>query len=719
MRIAQYCLPVAAALAVYVNTLLNGFVYDDTTTLARLLESTSLRVNLLSTRTLTYLVHGLDVKLWHSWAPGFHLTNTLLHAVATLVVTVLAARVTASRRAALVCGLLFAVHPAHVEAVACFSNRKDILAMIFAGLSLLLWMRAPRRALSYAGSVLFLVFGLYSKEVAVLTLPVMLLLADVLVPPEGQPLPRHALRRGLRSAWPLLVMMVLPLVVYGVAVTRGTRSFDIRVLSEGALGGYPAVLANIASSIPTYARLLVFPLSLSPSYPIRPEASLTDPRSLFGIALLVAGCLLVWRLVRHAPPAAFGAIWLLVMLAPATNLVPVTSHFVAERYLYVPSFGFCLLLGWALDRALALPRVRAAKALRWSMVGAAGLVLALAAARTVSRNADWRTERTLWDSAIASGHDGFDSHFGLGMYYFNRGEYEQALRHLSRAVQLSPDVPVAKVGRAVGLFMVGRRDEACEACRAAIAEGGDNVDCEIVLAESARLGGRRDEAIDHYRLAIKQGGPNPRTQVSLAEVLLQGARGRAADYEEAVRLAEAARVATEATDPAINLRAGRVTVAGLIASGHLAKAGARCAELLARNPDDLDGLCLRAVIAMQEGRRADAAADFRRVLSRDPTNVEALLSLARMLASGGTLSETQEAVDLARRACAATAGVSPGVGLDARKTLIACLLAAGRTAEALQVCTAVLARVPDDPYCGALLARARGNVAGGAISPAP
>ena len=98
--------------------------------------------NLLKLIALTSLLPGrygltiasvhLDHLLWSGWVPGFHLTNVLLHAVATALVTAMALTLGAGRAAALWCGLLFAVHPVHVEAVASVENRKEILAAIFA-----------------------------------------------------------------------------------------------------------------------------------------------------------------------------------------------------------------------------------------------------------------------------------------------------------------------------------------------------------------------------------------------------------------------------------------------------------------------------------------------------------------------------------------------------------------------------------------------------------
>jgi hypothetical protein len=86
---------------------------------------------------LNYAVHG-------RWPPGYHLVNVALHVLASLLVLTLARRLVAAAasgqapRLACLAALLFAVHPAHVEAVATIAGRNELLAACFALGALLL-----------------------------------------------------------------------------------------------------------------------------------------------------------------------------------------------------------------------------------------------------------------------------------------------------------------------------------------------------------------------------------------------------------------------------------------------------------------------------------------------------------------------------------------------------------------------------------------------------
>jgi hypothetical protein len=95
-------------------------------------------------RPLTTLSYAVDWSIAgdHPW--WFHLTNILLHALATALVVLVALRWLAPP-AALAAGLVFATHAVHVEAVANVVGRAEILAAI-GMLSALLAARRYRRA---------------------------------------------------------------------------------------------------------------------------------------------------------------------------------------------------------------------------------------------------------------------------------------------------------------------------------------------------------------------------------------------------------------------------------------------------------------------------------------------------------------------------------------------------------------------------------------------
>ena len=229
--------------AVYINSLTNPFVYDD---FRLIVENSTLAAptNVQAivwhdiTRPVVNLSYALDAAIWGLRPLGFHLTNVLLHAVNVVLVFLFAlalarddrarrrtaggaestgqesADETAARLVAIVCGLLFAVHPMLSQAVGYISARSDLLCATF----VLLTFLAARRfflggGFAWAAAALASwLLGLGAKEVAAM-LPLALLGYDVLV------LPR--LVSGRRRAVlhiPLLMMVVTAVAASPVGV---------------------------------------------------------------------------------------------------------------------------------------------------------------------------------------------------------------------------------------------------------------------------------------------------------------------------------------------------------------------------------------------------------------------------------------------------------------------------------------------------------------------
>ena len=536
-------LPALAAALVFANTLGGSLVYDDAWK-AQIFSGSAPSAEHLwrMNRGLTHAVHWLDYRLWGDWTPGFHLTNGALHALAAALAAALAFSLSRSRRVGLLCGLLFAVHPVHVEAVASFANRKDILAMIFVALAMIAWRGTNRPLLRYAAALIFFALGLLAKEVAVVGLVAMFFLADLL-PEEGD-------ERPLSKRAPEALLRILPfaagglLVAWRLGLQASMRLADtfspvsIRDLTEDQLSSYGQVLANAAAAVPDHLRLLVFPLRLSADYPLSPAMALTSPKALFGLALTalwIGGAIF---LARRAPLAGLAMAWPLVMLLPLVNLVPLTTFFVADRYLYVPSFGICLLAAWALDQGLAR---NPSPARRQAVIAAALVLLVAGAARSVARNRDWRDSETLWSSSLRQGISTWRVHSGFATAVAQQGRYEVAIEHFERSLALLPSRVETWRSLAGALQQAGRTGEALAAARTILEHAPHDAYSHYLLATAAFQEGERHTAHQHYRQALLREPDNPGMLTSLAWLLATSPETELHDPDEALRLAERAR----------------------------------------------------------------------------------------------------------------------------------------------------------------------------------
>ena len=542
-RWSAWTLPALAAALTFANTVRSTFVYDDAWK-AQTFDGTapSLESLLRMNRGLTHALHWLDHWLWGAWAPGYHLTNVALHALAAALAAVLALALTRSRRVGLLGGLLFALHPVHVEAVASFANRKDILAMIFVALAMIAWVGKDRSVLRYGAALICFALGLMSKEVAVVALVGMFFLADLLPGEDDE--------RPISKRLPRALLRILPFAAGGLLVAwrlgarasaKLTESFSpesIRELTENQLSSYSQVLANTAAAVADNLRLLVFPLKLSADYPLSPDMTLTSPKALLGLALVIAWIIGAVLLSRRAPVVGLAMAWPLVMLLPLVNLIPLTTFFVADRYLYVPSFGICLLAAWALDRGMASKR---SPNRRQAAILATLVLLVAGAARCIVRNNDWQSSEDLWSSSLRQGISTWRVHSGLATAVAKQGRYDEAIEHFKRSLNLLPSRVETWRSLAGSLQQTGRTDEALAAARTILEYAPHDAYSHYLLGTAAFQKGDRRTAYEHYQQAVRREPQNPGMLTSMAWLLATSPEDDLRNPDEALRLAERAR----------------------------------------------------------------------------------------------------------------------------------------------------------------------------------
>ena len=109
------------------------------------------------------------------------------------------------------------------------------------------------------------------------------------------------------------------------------------------------------------------------------------------------------------------------------------EYIIQDRYLYLPSIGFCYLL--------AILIVRLARRQKQLAVGLALLLVIIFGAGTVAQNRVWHDAVALWQRAIYYAPNSWSTHYNLGLAYLNRKEYQAALNELMVARRLNSAEP--------------------------------------------------------------------------------------------------------------------------------------------------------------------------------------------------------------------------------------------------------------------------------------
>ena len=418
----------AAAFAQYSVSIGHGFVLDDASSVIGAAHTTEgVRLPLFEAtingqgrfyRPFGYLGFSLDYAIYGEEPWGFHLTCVGLHVLATAAFTALACYLIALGPA-LLAGLFFAIHPVHVEAVANIWNRTGVQSALFSLLAIIAWLAVRRLwvRLLLVNLLAFVAVG--SKEGAV-ALPVLLVAVNWLRP-EG----RLDLRPALSCAPAFSVWLYLRRTSLGAQPTFGEYFTDQPLLVK---------VCTLGELLAQNAQLLFAPLMLRADY-TEPTTQYAASMSAFGgfgwaISALFL-CLLGWAIYRKHW-VALGLGWVLASIWPYLHLLIPLGIPVAERWLYLPSAGVCLLVGqalWRLRAVSAVPVYRALVAVL--LVGSAWL--------TLNRTIEWESPISLWSADAAKPNASAFTWGNYGLSLWAEERHGDALKAMMHARNLKPD----------------------------------------------------------------------------------------------------------------------------------------------------------------------------------------------------------------------------------------------------------------------------------------
>ena len=350
------------AILPYVNTLQNGFVYDDNNEVLTnpFIRSFAHVGDIFSTRILAHLgargatnyyrpisILGFLIcyKLFGLLPYGFHLANLLLHALIVCVLFGLTKRLFHDQWLAFAAAAIFALHPIHTESVAWVSGVTDLDLAVFYLATFWLFLdsarpQGARSELAQLGMVGSFVLALLSKEQAV-TLPLVAMIYEHFYRSDRASTTGRQKVSRYGALWLLVVVYVLFRIRFfgafaPVQLTRHVSWYEA-ILSTAPLAG-------------EYLWKMIWPVHLIAYYPFHKSVTLLDPRVLAGIAALGLCALAFASLWKRHFRVSFGFIWFFFNIAPVLNARWLGPNVFTERYLYLPSVGLCWVAAWGILR---------------------------------------------------------------------------------------------------------------------------------------------------------------------------------------------------------------------------------------------------------------------------------------------------------------------------------------------------------------------------------
>jgi tetratricopeptide (TPR) repeat protein len=405
-------------------------------------------------RPLVTASYVLDAQ-WSGARPwGYHATNVVLHAIASVLVLAVLRRFLLGRGVTLAAALVFAAHPALASAVAWIPGRNDTLVAVMGLASWLLLLRKK-----WVAHLLFFALALLSKETAV-ALP--LLWGVHLAWGPGR---RERRRWLVAGAWAALVL----------------ARFVVHPGAPHATAG--EVLANVPLLAIALGKLVL---------PVRPTvlAIADDLPAWPGIVAAVVLALATWRLPRaRRHVVAFGALAFVLFLVPA---LAVPGTLVLDHRLVLPAVGVLVVVG-EIVRALGLEGR--------TLAAFAGVVVAALALVTLAFEGAFRDPGQFAREAVASSPRAPMAHFCLGQVAQRAGDDDRALVEYRTALALGP-AEVVHNDIAVIAMKNARWPEAEAELRTELALNPGYGTAEYNLAIVLRHEGRAPEACEAAQSAL-------------------------------------------------------------------------------------------------------------------------------------------------------------------------------------------------------------------------
>ena len=345
-------------------------------------------------RPLSLVMFAIEYQFFPNSPWIGHFLNILFYALTGMLMYYVLkkwlSKIAHGKLMAFLCTLLFIIHPIHTEVVANIKSRDEIMALflLLGSLHFIHKHLATQKISNLVIAQLCFFLSMSSKENAftyVLILPAALMV-----------LKKYAFKKAITYGIPFLITglgyVLLRYLMLHKDIQPGMLIGENPDIMENPFFGASLIqkLATIGWIMMDYFKLLFFPHPLSFDYSFNqiPWVDFSEPMAILGwmisLGLLAYSAIMIWK-------KNIMALCIVMFFAPLSLVLNLFFNIgapMADRFLYLPSFGFCLAISLLLTRCLKSDKA-SLKGMSKPFVLLTASIVLLSSFKVYNRNEDW------------------------------------------------------------------------------------------------------------------------------------------------------------------------------------------------------------------------------------------------------------------------------------------------------------------------------------------
>jgi Tfp pilus assembly protein PilF len=423
-------------------------------------------------RPLSLITFAIEKEFFNADPHISHFINLLLLIITGIIMLFFLRKYVfpPSPLAAFMVVLLFIIHPIHTEAVSHIKSRDELLSWLFLLLTMYCSLNflTKRNYWQLLFSLLFYFLALLSKENGATFIVIL-------------PLTYYFFTT---KKWRSIVLTTLPFAVV-LGFYAYMRFSLITVLSNKGndINFAPYLFATPVQHIATalmllgkYLLLLFWPNPLNSDYSYNqvPYINFSDWR--VWLSVLTQAALVLYALVKlkEKDLVSYGILFYFCSIFMVSNVIIDVGTFIGERFLYQPSFGFCIAIVAAASQLLTKIQFRNTAQKISSLSALIAVVVVLSGFQTIHRNSEWKNNKVLFSADVKNAPNSMALHEGLGIQYLNdglrspgpqqrSGDFDTALVQYDSAITILPTYAITWFNLGYLYLEMGNSEDALKA----------------------------------------------------------------------------------------------------------------------------------------------------------------------------------------------------------------------------------------------------------------